>query len=1802
AHGTSTPLGDTAEMSAIKRFLAGRSCGFAPVTGSVKGNVGHLLSAAGAVSLAKAALALERKVLPPTAGYLSPAPGLDLASDPEVRILTAPESWPEPSQGRPRVAAVNAFGFGGVNAQAVLEEYRPKDWADPLAVAKKKGKKPTGPPAAMAQMPGLGGRKEISALLVSARTVLAPWPNYEALARYWLTPEEPPMAHTRRFGGLKTTGYFFDSLSLNVKNFHLPPKELANALPQQLLAFKASKAAVAAAGLDPDCWPDSINRDKFGVFMGVEIDPRSADYALRWLGPSRAALALEGKGIDPKDLAELMEAMRQGAPPALTHSRVLGALGSFVASRLARFLGVGGPAFTMSEEQDSGLRALREAINMLQEGEIDLALVGVVDTFGDPKTASLAPKTVWVEGAAAMILASPKAASSLRPLARLTISEGSDRLGPLSGLFSLNRSGFYLRHHLKPLGRGHGFAYWLKNPDDPERSLEGPGYKVVEMPGARPQPLSVPTDPVKPDVWFLIRGDTEADAKESLALLAAMAEENSGRELFSLAKSHVDRSRPGAPKMALLARDYRELANLLKRVQAGEVDRDFRPRIIKAPHVPLQGNLAWVFPGSGNHYKGLGRGLAVSFPEIVSSLENESKNPIGLFQGQLFWEPNHKRPTVREAILGQVCFGLIGARLLEKVGIMPNAALGYSLGEVSALVATGIWPGRDDLYRDLMGSTLFNGDLTGELLAPKAYWNWPAHKPLKWLTAIIPRSQEQAREALFSLPQPHRQRAYILLVNTREEIVAGGEENAVQALAQALEAPLIPIEDVAAVHAAVVGPALAEYASFHTRPTAPRPDIKFYSSALAKAITQDTKAIAESMAAQAIEGHVFPDLIERAYADGIRFFVEIGPGNSTTRMIRSILGERPHLAQTLAATAVEEGWTGLSRLVVELWLSGYPVSPETTLLQPPPEPDPRYEIPIGLSPPEVNWPCPNIPIENGPETKGPPASPEDYLAWLERQTRPLASPEADPEPAPMASGASPSAKAQPGPANSAQESPTPTSAPAQGKANGQANELPTASRAGQSPATSQVPPPRRAKDKDALDREACMEFAIGTIAKSLGPQYATIDTFPSRVRLPDEPLMFVDRVTLMEGQPLSLSKGRVVTEHDLREGEWCLEGGYLTPGMSIESGQADLLLSAYLGADFSTKGLANYRLLDAEVAFHSDPPRVGQTATYDIRINNFFSHADTLMFRFEFDGSVSGKPLLSMRRGCAGFFTPKALAAGKGLGRSQPMSAQELSEAAKKPGQDGPSQAPAEYRAGIVLGPFMDPAVTSLDSQALAALRAGQAGPLGPAIAKIAPKGSPLLPGGKLALIARATEINQLGGVYGAGLVRAEADIDPEAWYLVSHFKGDEVMPGTLMYDASLQALRLLLLARGWLGPSGEACFLPPLGLAQSLKCRGQVTPATKVVSYEVHLREAGLWQPPFGHLDQDSPEGPSKRHGRPAKQTRGKPSLDPEAAPPEPYAIAEAIMLADGRPIVEVHNLGLRLTGLDPEILAKFLPGSRKRLASRATQAAPPAAESTLAGEAQAQAPKTVRRAAKRQTKIAEADSPSFAETPETGEQKVAPGPLDPPAKDAEPPTPAAPGSLAGSSPSPSRAQVSVRRPVRALDIFDKERLTIMSTGILSEALGPLYARFDHGGFVARLPQAPYDFIDKAVIKKGQLGLVSLGTQVEATYDLEASPQARDWLLSQAGGTTPVVPYAAINEMALQSCGFLAAYMGSALTFPGPMRFRNLGGEAILHKHIDKLEGQVSTRASLTKSSVLGAMTIQHYQFAVTHNGQPLY
>jgi acyl transferase domain-containing protein/NAD(P)-dependent dehydrogenase (short-subunit alcohol dehydrogenase family)/acyl carrier protein len=129
AHGTGTTVGDASELAALDGvFQADGAREETCAVGSVKSMVGHTKSAAGVTGLMKVALALYHKILPPTLHVEKPNPKL-LEPGCPFFVNTEPQPW-IPADSVPRRAGASAFGFGGTNFHAVLEEYQ-GDFSEP---------------------------------------------------------------------------------------------------------------------------------------------------------------------------------------------------------------------------------------------------------------------------------------------------------------------------------------------------------------------------------------------------------------------------------------------------------------------------------------------------------------------------------------------------------------------------------------------------------------------------------------------------------------------------------------------------------------------------------------------------------------------------------------------------------------------------------------------------------------------------------------------------------------------------------------------------------------------------------------------------------------------------------------------------------------------------------------------------------------------------------------------------------------------------------------------------------------------------------------------------------------------------------------------------------------------------------------------------------------------------------------------------------------------------------------------------------------------------------------------------------------------------------------------------------------------------------------------------------------------------------------------------------------------------------------------------------------------------------------
>jgi acyl transferase domain-containing protein/3-hydroxymyristoyl/3-hydroxydecanoyl-(acyl carrier protein) dehydratase len=1719
-HGTGTPRGDAVEVASLTelwRGLPAHGC----VLGSVKSNIGHLLTAAGIAGVCKVLGALRARELPPSANAGEPTEALRASP---FRVLSSGEPWVVRSEDRPRRAAVSGFGFGGINAHLLLEEDDPRVPAPAARV-----ETVAAPcPIAIVGMAAHFGRLE--SLAAFGEAVLSGRPVDDELPpERWhgldFGDTSPSLARLRRLRGA-----WIRSIALPAGRFKLPPNDVASLLPQQLLMLK-----VAGEALD-DARPLGAGpHPRVGAVIGLGLDLESTSFHLRWLARARVRRWARAQGLSLPDgeLDTWANELRAALAPPLDATRTLGALGGIVPSRVAREFQLGGPSFAVADDQAAGLRALEIAVRLLQRGEVDAMLAGAVDLAGDVRAVvasdrlrafsptsearpfdARADGTKVGEGAAAVVLrrlddalaagdriyavvrgfgaagagaldlgaareaayvratraahvdANVRAsrvglveahgsgvpeedAVEARALAHVfkdgepggaqtAISSTAaivGQAGAASGLASVVKTALAVFHRvLPPLGdiaTSTTAIDWSRTPFHLPRvpaawirdRAEGPRVAGVSAMGwdgsclhavleehevtSAPASAARTSLPIRGAALFLLRDGTDVGSLRELA--------NGGSDLETLARHwhlgrRADRRRV---TRAIVANDVQELAEALRRPSPA------------SQH--LDGDVAFVFPGSGNHFLGMGRELALALPSVYRRLDQEVRHLAGHLQPRWVsprrtswpadWEEQARidlasRPE--RVIVAQVAHGIAVHDALRYAGLEPKAFIGYSLGESAALFASRTWRDRDLMFERTLASPLFRTALCGERSVLRDAWGDDAD----WSVVIVTRPAADVRAALVGT-------AALLIVNAPRECVVGGRGVDVVATVSALGCESVPLDAVPTVHLPVVLAVRDAYRAHHTLRTMPPEGVRFYSGAWATAYTPTEASAAESLVDNALHGFDFPALIEKAWADGVRIFVEVGPQASCARMIGRILEGRPHLAVS-ACHRGQDGYRTLLLAVARAAQAGAPV-----------DLDGLYGEPSGFANDvSVTKLLAAVVLggARGPLPLHPKQAPPVPVA--------LRLPSRAPAPAPLASGPLASFFATAEATATAHATFLRVSNEAlamQARLLGEQQRM--INHLGPLPVLEPLTP--------RFDRAACLEFAVGKLARVLGAAFADVDAFPTRVRLPDEPLMLVDRIVSVDGVMGTLGPGRIVTEHDVHENAWYLDGDRAPVCISVEAGQADLFLSAYLGIDREARGERVYRLLDAKIVFHRDLPRSGERIRYDIRIDRFIRQGDTWLFFFRFDGTIGAKPFMTMFDGCAGFFSAEQLRAGAGI---VPRVGARTTKRRRAEGVNAACVPLVPMRAEGLSDAQVDAIRHGDLERAFGASFTGKT--LAPSLR---------LPSGRMKLVDRIVALEPEGGAAGLGQVTGEADVAPDAWFLLCHFVDDQVMPGTLMYECCLHTLRVLLLRLGWISTDAAADlhYGPVVGVASELRCRGQVTRETRKVRYQVTIEEIGY--------------------------------------DPEPYVLASASMFADDKHVVQMDGMSVKIRGL-------------------------------------------TRRAIE-----AEWDS------------RRAPAPAHPPA-------------------------------------FTRSQIVAYAEGAPSECFGAAYAPFDHERRLARLPRDPFLFVDRVVSVDAPPWVLEPGGWATCAFDVATDA----WYFGASGQGT--MPFVVLLEAALQPCGWLAAYIGSALVSEVDLQFRNLDGHGTQLAEVRPDAGTLTTRARLTKTSRAGGMILQEFDLEVLLGAHRVY
>ena len=1858
-HGAGTPVGDRKELSSL-RTLWGDSDWSAEqcAIGSVKSMIGHLLTAAGAAGMIKTILSLQHGVLPPSLNFSKPSESSPLIGSP-FRVQTKACEWERRKKNQPFRAAVSAFGFGGINGHLILEEWFNEKGNQFYVPEKYKISEAGDLPAIKKESSDIFlPDTKLPIAVIGMDSVLGPIKTLYDFQKTILNGHSAFIKRPKnKWNGCDDTvseyldknlhyGSFIEGISTYIGEFHIPPNEIPDMLPQHLLMLKVAAKAMEDAGLFDRNNKNRTDRPDMGVTIGMDFDMEATDYHFRW---NLVNLINEWKKkyslvIDDTRTNSWLESLKASYSPPLISSRTVGALGGIMASRIAKEFRLGGPGFIVSCEECSGLKALEIGVRSLQQNETNTFLVGAVDLPGDLRRIitsqevksytdkdftipfdESADGTLPGEGAVALVLkrlddalrdedriysvvrgigkssggniridnnsevselinnynvslersfgdadVSPESISYIETHGsgdpvddhieseaihtffekhfdpKETISEDSIAIGSVkanigntgavAGLASFVKTSLCLYQEIiPPLSNftrpkndkfidknvfhiPHFPHYWFRDRMDGVRracvgSMTNDGncmHVIVEnfdyftVPKTPKRVIRERKRPLgyKESGLFVVEGNSKAELLQGLDLLLQHIKKHAEKDtnIESMARSWYQKNSQDYKKILAVSIIAGDIVKLGKWISDAKdtVSKDNPIKLngpdgIKYSPEPLgtSGEIAFIFPGSGNHYVGMGRSIGVVWPEILRKMDEETLQLKTQLIPQCYipwgniwengWEKNAHNKIISNPlhmIFGQVAHGGVISNLVRSFSIKPSAVIGYSLGESAGLFALEAWPERGNMLERMKASNLFHTELTGPCNAARKVWKIPPDEDVEWYVAAVNRSAKTVKKVIKKIPAAH-----LLIVNTPEECVIGGRKKQVRAAIKILGCEYVPIEGVVTVHCDAAVPAKEAYKDLHLFPTTQPGFIRFYSCSRERTYDLTSENAASSILNQALFGFDFTATIKQAYKDGIRYFLEMGPHSSCTRMISRTLEDEHHIAVSACARG-EEDYLTILKFLGSLIAERVPVNLEKLYG------DSSY--PKQLINPELESGLKKtITLYSGGKLYSPPGPPEtktmqpDFVPAAQVKTNKI------PETIEIEKNNINLAELHPSSeifvhmdesisktyeahkafldfSNTISETLAKT-------IELQTKLIETAISTGNEEALSGLEQIKQnssfthelkeekniklSQQQDmqspAFSRDLCLEFATGSVATVLGPEFLPVDSYNVRVRLPDEPLMLVDRIISVEGEKGSLGPGKIVTEHDVLPGAWYLDGGRAPVCISVEAGQADLFLCSYLGIDLIVKGERAYRLLDAKVVFHRDLPRPNDTIRYEINIDKFVRQGETFLFFFRFEGFIGDSHLITMTDGCAGFFTNEEVKNSGGIILTEE---EKLPEKGKriKDWQD--------------LVPSM---VKSLDDNAVNALREGNAeNAFGQVFKGVRLSDSIKLPGGRMKLVDRVLSMNPEGGRYGLGMIEAEADIHAEDWFLTCHFVDDMVMPGTLMYECCEHTLRILTQCMGWVTEKKDVFYEPLIGIQSTLKCRGPVTPDTPHVIYRVEVKEIGY--------------------------------------SPQPYVIADAHMYAEEREIVMFQDMSLQINGITRSEIESFW----KKRNNESTEEIIPIPKKTL---------------------------------------------------------------------------------------FDRNMLLAYCTGKPSEAFGEQYKIFDYDRIIARLPAPPYFFIDRITYIEPIPWVLKPGGWIEAEYKVPSNA----WYFKADKSIS--MPFCILLEIALQPCGWLAAYVGSALRSKKDLKFRNLGGNAIQYNDIipdmeNPEETTLTMRTRLTKVSEAGSIIIEEFDLQVLCNEKIVY
>ncbi len=338
----------------------------------------------------------------------------------------------------------------------------------------------------------------------------------------------------------------------------------------------------------------------------------------------------------------------------------------------------------------------------------------------------------------------------------------------------------------------------------------------------------------------------------------------------------------------------------------------------------FKGKLGFLFPGQGSQYVGMLREMSCQFPQMLSSLEAadlalREKTPLKTRISDIIYPPyaftedekKARQLALRSTDMAQPAIGAVSAglcKVLASFGVRPDVVAGHSYGEVVALFAAKILDEQSLFDISVLRGMLMDSGRSdgGGMVAVIA--------SLRKVEAVL-------RETGLDVVIANK--------NAPNQVVLSGDKPDLERAKVEFKKRKIPCKSLPvanAFHSRAVSDAAGEFLEGLKKIAFSKGEIPVFSNTTGRKYSATAGAARELLANQLAKPVDFMSMIQNMYADGVRTFVEVGPGAVLKGLVSSILGDKAHVCLGLDShSSKQSGVVAFARVLAYLSAQGYPV-------------------------------------------------------------------------------------------------------------------------------------------------------------------------------------------------------------------------------------------------------------------------------------------------------------------------------------------------------------------------------------------------------------------------------------------------------------------------------------------------------------------------------------------------------------------------------------------------------------------------------------------------------------------------------------------------------------------------------------------------------------------------------------------------------------------------------------------------------------------------------------------------------------